>query len=85
MNTKSYSFGVKFTTLCPFIKLNEAVVAAFGSCMTCHQVLQGFPGVSEVLLHRNSNMTCLYCASCHKYSCFTACRLLQFEYDGIHL
>ena len=35
-------------------------VAAFGSCMTCHQMLQGFPCVSEWLLHRNSKITCLY-------------------------
>jgi len=53
--------------------------------MTCHQVLQGFPGISEVLLHRNSNMSCLYCARCCKYFCLTSCGHLQFEYDGNHL
>jgi len=54
-------------------------VLAFGGCMTCHQMLQGFPGVSEILLHRNSKITRLYFEIRCKCFFLTTCRPLQFD------
>jgi len=54
-------------------------MVALGSCMTCHQMLQGFPFMGEILLHRNSKITCLYFETWCKSFFLTTCRPLQIH------